>query len=260
MDASTIWIVEIDGSKSTLNARLLPGIRELGAMALSHLDIDASRRDGFILYANYKEADVAEETHGENLYGEQPDKVAEHYAGMTVEALNYGKVFRYERVNGQYTIRTFSRPYDPRSTSLGHSWLPINIELDATKERLFCSFAGFRPRLLPKHVAKVYQDIVVDARRIRHVPPLLMRFKARDLTPDYDNDRTYLSYTEPIAFAIAGAHPDQFVWTFSPEVGLKLYRSHDLSQVVCHAVSPNLMNWRDTHFRPDPAHMVFVQG
>lgn len=260
MRASTIWIVEIDDSKSTLSAHLLPGIRELGALALSHLDIDASARNGFILYANYKQADVAEETHGENLYGEKPEQVAEHYAGMTVEALNYGKVLRYERVNGRHSMCTFSRPYDPRSTSLGHSWLPINIELNATKEWLFCSFAGFRPRLLSKHVARVYQDAVVDARRVRHVPPLLIRFKAKDLTPDYDNDRTYLSYTEPIAFAIAGSRPDEFVWTFSPEVGLKLYRSHDLSQVVCHAVSPHLMNWRDSHFRPDPAHMVFVQG
>jgi hypothetical protein len=260
MKPSTIWIVELDDSQSTLQASLLPGISELGAIALSHLDVDASSRNGFVLYANYKQADVGEETHGENLYGEQPAQVAEHYSGMTVEALNYGLVFRYERVNGRYTLRKFSRPYDPKQTSLGHSWLPINIELNSNKEFLFCSFAGFRPRLLPKHVARAYGDAVVDVRRIRHVPPLLMRFHARDLSPDYDNDRTYLSYTEPIAFAVAGNAPDEFVWTFSPETGLKLYRSHDLSQVVCHAISPYLMNWRDSHFRPDPAHMVYLQN
>jgi hypothetical protein len=260
MSPSTIWIVELDDSAPTLHATLLPGIAELGSLALSHLDVDASSRNGFVLYANYKQADVGEETHGENLYGEAPAQVAEHYSGMTVEALNYGLVFRYERVDGQYTLRTFSRPYDPKRTSLGHSWLPINIELNSTREFLFCSFAGFRPRLLPRHVAAAYGDAVVDVHRIRHVPPLLMRFRARDLAPDFDNDRTYLSYTEPIAFAVAGHAPDEFVWTFSPEIGLKLYRSDDLSQVVCHAVSPYLMNWRDSHFRPDPAHMVYQQN
>jgi hypothetical protein len=260
MSPSTIWIVELDDSAPTLHATLLPGIAELGSLALSHLDVDASSRNGFVLYANYKQADVGEETHGENLYGEAPAQVAEHYSGMTVEALNYGLVFRYERVDGQHTLRTFSRPYDPKRTSLGHSWLPINIELNSTREFLFCSFAGFRPRLLPRHVAAAYGDAVVDVHRIRHVPPLLMRFRARDLAPDFDNDRTYLSYTEPIAFAVAGHAPDEFVWTFSPEIGLKLYRSDDLSQVLCHAVSPYLMNWRDSHFRPDPAHMVYQQN
>src|SRR5579863_342860 len=260
MQPSTIWIVELDDSQSTLTASLLPGIRELDGLALSHLDIDASSRNGFTLYANYKQADVGEETHGVNVYGEPPEHVAEHYAGMTVEALNYGIVLRYERINGVHSIRTFSRPYNPKRTSLGHSWLPINIELDSSKQWLFCSFAGFHPRLLPTHVAKVYTERVADLRHIRHVPPLLMRFRAVDLTPDYDDQRTYLSYTEPIAFAIAGTCPEDFLWTFSPENGLKLYRSHDFSQVVCHAVSPYLMNWRDSHFRPDPAHMVFVQS
>ena len=260
MKPSTIWVVELDESRATLQATLLPGVAELGALALSHLDVDATSRNGFVLYANYKQADVGEETHGENLFGEKPSEVAEHYSGMIVEALNFGMVFRYERSNGRYSLRTFSRPYDSRHTSLGHSWLPINIELNCTKEFLFCSFAGFRPRLLPKHIAQAYGDAVVDVHRIRHVPPLLMRFKARTLTPDYDDDRTYLSYTEPIAFAIAGEAGNEFVWTFSPETGLKLYRSHDLSQVVCHAVSPYLMNWHDSHFRPDPAHMVFLQA
>jgi len=258
MQPSTIWIVQLDDSRSTLVATLLPGIRQLGAIALSHLDVDASSRNGFVLYANYKQADVAEETHGENLYGEQPADVAEHYSGMIVEAINYGMVFRYHRVNGQYSLRSFSRAYDSQRTSLGHSWLPINIELNSSRNRLFCSFAGFRPRLLPRHIARAYRDAVVDIHRIRHVPSLLMRFDPATLVPDFDNQRTYLSYTEPVAFAVAGDAPNDFIWTFSPETGLKLYRSHDLSQVLCHAVSPYLMNWRDTHFRPDPAHMVFA--
>ncbi len=68
MPSSTIWIVQLDDTKNILKAELLPGIRELDGLALSHLDVDASGGNGFVLYANYKEADVAEETHGENLY------------------------------------------------------------------------------------------------------------------------------------------------------------------------------------------------
>ena len=74
MEPSTIWVVEIPDSAAAreLQASLLPGVRELGGFALSHLDVDASGRDGFTLFANYKQADVAEETHGENLYGRSP--------------------------------------------------------------------------------------------------------------------------------------------------------------------------------------------
>jgi hypothetical protein len=32
----------------------------------------------------------------------------------------------------------------------------------------------------------------------------------------------------------------------------------DLTRIVCHAVSASLMHWKDTHFRPEPAHMQFV--
>jgi hypothetical protein len=258
MSASTIWVVELDDAKPTLQAELLAGIQQLEALALSHLDIDASGRQGFILYANYKQADVAEETHGENIYGEKPEDVVEHYSGMIVEPLNLGLMLRYERHKGRTSLKTFKRPYDHRRTSLGHSWLPINIELDRGRTRLFCSFAGFHPRLLPKHIARAYGDIAINPRAIRYVPPLLMRFKADDLSPDYDAKRTYLSYTEPVAFAVAGDGSDEYVCTFSPETGLRMYHSEDLSQVICHAVSPHLMTWQDTHFRPDPAHMVYV--
>jgi hypothetical protein len=86
---------------------------------------------------------------------------------MTVEALNYGMVIRYERRNGNTSLRTFSRPYDPGATSLGHSWLPINIELDPTGQRLLCTFSGFRPRLQPKHVAEAYPEFAVNPSAIR---------------------------------------------------------------------------------------------
>ena len=44
----------------------------------------------------------------------------------------------------------------------------------------------------------------------------------------------------------------------SPEEGLKVYRAGDFNDMVCHAISHELLHWQDTHFRPDPAHMVFV--
>jgi hypothetical protein len=80
MPVSTIWIVEIDRSSTTLRAFTLPGIEQLGGLALSHLDVDASGGEGFVLFANYKQADVAEETHGKNIYGEKPEEVREQYS------------------------------------------------------------------------------------------------------------------------------------------------------------------------------------
>jgi hypothetical protein len=259
MSPSTIWIIEIDETRHELNATLLPGVRELGALALSHLDVDASSRNGFVLYANYKQADVAEETHGTNIYGEPADHVREHYSGMTVEPLNCGLVIRYERRDSCSSLRTFRRPYDPSRTSLGHSWLPINIELNATREHLFCSFAGFRPRLLPRHIAAAYPGIAIEPTAIRYVPPVLIRMDAETLEPDYDKSRSYISYAEPMAFTVAGSASNEFVCTFSPELGLRIYRADDLSMMVCHAISPYLISWNDTHFRPDPAHMMFAR-
>ena len=255
---STIWIVEVDHGARALQAALLPGIRELGALALSHLSVDASSRDGFVLYANYKQADVAEETHGENIYGEPPEDVREHYAGMIVEALNYGLVLRYERRGGEVSLRTFSRPYVPGRTSLGHSWLPINIGIASSGRRLFCTFNGFRPRLLTRHVAAAYPHLVVDEQAVRYVPPLLMRFDAETLMPDYDAKRRHLSYAEPMPLAIASDGDRDWVCTFSPELGLRIYDGDDLSMTVGHAVSHGLLTWKDSHFRPEPAHMEFV--
>jgi len=260
MTASCIWIVQLKEDSSELQATLLPGVRELGYLALSHLDVDASGADGFVLYANFKQADVGEETHGLNIYGETPADVSEHYSGMTVEAINFGMVLRYEKRGSENSIRVFNRAYDPGLTSQGHSWLPINIQLDSRRKRLFCSFSGFRPRLLPRHIASAYPKMAVDPSRIRYVPPLLMRFDAETLLPQYDKARTYLSYTEPMAFCLAGNDLQEYVCTFSTETGLRIYHADDLSRVICHAVSPLLMNWKDTHFRPEPAHMVFAQS
>ncbi|HEY9287129.1 MAG TPA: hypothetical protein VIT43_03805 [Candidatus Dormibacteraeota bacterium] len=259
MRASTIWIMQIDDRAAELRASLLPGVRELGGFALSHLDIDASSRDGFELYANYKQSDVAEETHGVNLYGEDPRDVPEHYAGMIIEAFNYGRVIRYSRRNGEWRITTFSRPYVPGKTSAGHSWLPINIQLGSSRERVFCSFSGFRPRLLPRHVARAYEGLVANVDEIAYVPPLLMRMNAGTLEPDTDPRRRHLSYAEPVAFAIVpGADGSDFVCTFSPEFGLRIYSEDDLTTMIGHAIAGELMTYRDSHYRPMPAHMAFI--
>jgi hypothetical protein len=259
MRISTVWIMEIDYTANRLQASLLPGVRELEGYALSHLDIDASSRDGFELYANYKQSDVAEETHGVNLYGEDPRDVPEHYSGMIIEAFNYGKVIRYSRQGGRWGITTFSRPYVPGKTSHGHSWLPINIQLDSSREHVFCSFSGFRPRLLPRHVALAYQGQVANVNEVAYVPPLLMRMNAKTLIPDTDPRRRHLSYAEPVAFALVpGGDGLDFVCTFSPEFGLRIYGEDDLTTMVGHAVAGELMTYRDSHYRPMPAHMAFI--
>jgi hypothetical protein len=241
-----------------VQAELLPGVEKLDGLALSHLDVDASSGDGFVLYANFKEADIGEETHGANVYGEAPDAVAEHYSGMIVEALNYGMVVRYERRGGRTSVRTFARPYDPGRTSLGHSWLPINIQLDPAGRRLFCSFSGFRPRLLPDHIARAYPGRVVDVPTAGYVPPALIRFDAETLDLDIDGSRGHIGYAEPMAMTVAGDGECDYVCTFSPEVGLRVYLADDLEHLVFRAESPRLLTWGDTHFRPEPAHISFV--
>jgi hypothetical protein len=251
-------VLEVDDNRETLEASLLPGIRELGGFALSHLEVDNRSRDGFVLFANYKQADVAEETHGRNLYGETPEEVPEHYSGMIIEPFNIGQVIRYCRHGGKYSIDVFRRPYAPGQTSLGHSWLPINVHLDSARERAFCSFAGFHPRLLPRHVAAAYPEHVADLSEIRFVPPLLMRFDAATLKPDVDSKRRHLSYAESIAFTVIGGDHADYVCTFAPDVGLRVYDANDLSTMVATALSAELMTYRDTHFRPTPAHMQFI--
>jgi len=260
MPRSTIWIIKLDETKQTLQAELLPGMEEFNGMALSHLDVDARGGDGFVLFANYKQADVAEETHGKNLYDEKPEDVCDHYSGMIVEPINYGSVMRYDCRGNKRSLSVFSRGYDPGQTSEGHTWLPINLCLDSAKQRVFGTFSGFRPRLLSRHIAQAYPGKVVDERRIRYVPPLLMRFDANTLEPDTDKKRRHLSYAEPIAMTVVGENGRDYVCTFSPEVGVRIYEADNLSAVVCHGVCHELWSWEDSHFRPDPAHMEFVPG
>ena len=258
MPVSTIWIVELDSNQQSLQAYVMPEIAALDGLALSHLDVDATGGDGFILYANFKESDVAEETHGINIYGEPPEHVTEQYSGMIVEAINYGMVIRCERRHGKTSLKKFSRPYAPGRTSHGHTWLPVNIELDSSGKRLFCTFSGFRPRLLPRHIADAYQGRVVEPESSRYVPPLLMRLNADTLEPDYDKNRGHLSYAEPVAMAVVGDGQSDYVCTFSPDTGLRIYLADDLSRMICHAESSRLLHWQDDYFRTEPAHMQFV--
>ena len=58
---------------------------------------------------------------------------------------------------------------------------------------------------------------------------------------------------------VVGEGRGVYVCTFSPEVGLRIYQAEDLSAMVCHAIAPEFMNWGETHFRPDPAHMQFTR-
>jgi hypothetical protein len=177
---------------------------------------------------------------------------------MIIEPFNFGRVIRYSRRGGRTSLKSFSRSYVPGKTSLGHSWLPINVQVDSAKQRLFCSFAGFHPRLLPKHVAQAYNGLVADVSQIRHVPPLLMRLDASALTPDIDPKRRHLSYAESIAFTLVEGNGADYICTFAPDVGLRIYDADDLSTMVAYGVAAELMTYRDTHFRPTPAHMEFV--
>lgn len=258
MQPSTIWIVRIDRDAAELRAETLAGIADVGGIALSHLAVDNRGGDGFTLFANYKQAHVSEETRGANIFGETPEEVAEHYNGMIIEPMRPGIVMRYERRGGRTSVRTFSRAYDHTQPSLGHTWLPINVELSADRNSVFCSFAGFHPRLLPKHVADAYRGFAATPENLRYVPPLLMRLSADTLEPEYDDGRGYMSYAEPVADAVVGSET-QYVCTFSPEIGLRIYRADDLNHMVATAVSAELHHWEDSHFRPDPAHMVFIQ-
>jgi hypothetical protein len=77
--------------------------------------------------------------------------------------------------------------------------MPINIELDSSRRALYCTFNGFHPRLLPRHIAAGYPDQVVKHPNIRTVPSLMMRFDAKTLRPDYDRRRSYLAYFGSVA-------------------------------------------------------------
>jgi hypothetical protein len=255
---STVWAIRVDEGADTLRAFTLPGVREIDGISLSHLDVDNSMDDGFVLYANYKQADVAEETHGTNIYGQPPELVAEHYAGMITEALNAGTLLRYERRGGTHRVDSRSIPYDAGRTSLGHTWLPINIVLDESREHLFCTFSGFRPRLLSRRLAEAYPDRRIEPEMIRDVPSLLMRFHAGTLTPAYEKGRRYLSYYESHAIDVVGSFEDGHVVTFSPEFGLRIFRASDLSQVIGHATGHEIWHVGDEFFRPTPAHLQFV--
>ncbi len=255
---STIWIVPIDTTTNRLQARLLPGLSRVDAISLSHLDVDNEGGNGFVLYANYKEADVAEETHGINVYGEQPSKVTEHYLGMTVEALNVGTVIRVTYRNGKTEIKRFRRAYNAGRTSLGHTWLPINIQLDTSRKALFCTLSGFRPLLLPLQWGQAYPGRVVDANSVYYVPPALFRLDAESMKPDFRESLSHISYAEPIAMCVVGSVEKGFVCTFSPEFGSRVYRASDLSRMVAHVTAHPIWHFAYTHFRPTPAHMEFV--
>jgi hypothetical protein len=180
------------------------------------------------------------------------EELTEHYSGMVAEPLNVGSVLRYKRANGHHEVAIFERRYDAQYASEGHTWLPINIEADPKGEAIYCSFAGFRPRLLPRHVASAYADIVVDPQLIRYVPPLIMRLDGETLAPQRLPGRGHLAYAEPIAISLVGDCESGYLCTFSPEQGFRVLRAGNLNHLVGYAVNHELWHWKDTHFRPDP--------
>ena len=87
----------------------------------------------------------------------------------------------------------------------------------------------------------------------------LMRLSdAARLEPDTDPKRRHLSYAEPVAFTVVGDGGSDYVCTFAPDVGLRIYDADDLTTAVAYAVAGELMTYGDTHFRPMPAHIQFV--
>jgi hypothetical protein len=92
------------------------------------------------------------------------------------------------------------------------------------------------------------------------VPPALIRLDATRLRPDVrGSSLSHISYAEPIAMCVVGGVDDGYVCTFSPELGLRVYLAGDLSRMVAHVTAHPIWNCGDTHFRPAPAHMEFVQ-
>jgi hypothetical protein len=65
-------------------------------------------------------------------------------------------------------------------------------------------------------------------------------------------------YAEPLAMCVVGDCESGHVCTFSPEQGFRVLCAGDMSRVVGYGVNHELWQWNDTHFRPDPPHMVYV--
>ena len=258
MEISEIWIIQVDEQRDELAAELIPGIREIGGYALSHLCVDNKDGDGFVLYANYKNSDVGDETRGENIYGAAPDAVIEHYSGMVVEAFDCGKVIRVERRNGICRIKVFAQDYFHAANSRGHTWLPINLALDDSRKYVFGNFNGLHPRLVGRHTYDLYNPECLKPSNARNIPEVHMRLRADDLTLDVRSGRSHLAYTLPSAMAIIGDVETGYMCSFSPEMGLFITPLNDLSKVVCHAIGHELWTYGTTHFRPEPAHAIHL--
>lgn len=259
MRASTIWYIKIDETVPTAKAEILPGLENFYGVAMSHLDVHLPDDDsGFVLFANCKQSDVAEETHGVNFYGQEPNELTDHYSGFVAEPFNVGSVIRYERQHGKHKIDILEQVYDSSFASHGHTWLPINVQLDASGQSLFCSFAGFRPRLLPKHVLRAYGAHAVDMSGVRFVPPLIMRLDPKTMSPQRVANRGHLTYSEPLAMTVVGDTDTGFLCTFSPEQGFRILRAGDMNVIEAYATNHELWSCGETHFRPDPPHMSFV--
>ena len=258
MAYSEIWVIEVSELRNELSAELIPGIREIAGYGLSHLCVDNQDGEGFVLFANYKNSDIGDETRGENIYGAAPEDVIEHYSGMVTEAFDCGKIIRVERRNGSYCTKIFAQDYFHAENSKGHTWFPINLGLDASRKYVFGNFVGLRPRLVGRHTYDLYNPASLRPNEARYVPEVHMRFRADDLEPDVRSGRSHVAYTFPSAMAIIGDVEDGYMCSFSPEMGLFIAPLNDLSKLVCHAIGHELWTHGTTHFRPEPAHAIHL--
>jgi hypothetical protein len=106
---------------------------------------------------------------------------------------------------------------------------------------------------------RAYPDRSVDPATVYFVPPVLIRLNAERLEPDLRTPLSHISYAEPMAMCVIESADEGYVGTFSPELGLRIYRAADLSHMLAHVSAHPIWHYKDTHFRPAPAHMDFVQ-
>jgi hypothetical protein len=255
--AAALWLVPLPRDRSSTTATLVPLPLPMHAVALSHLDWRAEH-NGFTLYANWKQANVAQVTEGVNVYGRDPDRIAEHYVGATVEPFDVGGILRLRWWPTGSDLAYRSIPYDPGRTSALHTWMPINIHLSRDRRSLFGSFAGVNPRLIADAASRQHPVTATDFAKLRYVPPLIARFDADTLEPADTSGRTHASYADAIATTLVERDDEAYVVSLSARDGLRIYAAADLQRLVGFGVNARLQHVDDALFRTEPAHLQFV--
>ncbi len=255
--AAALWLVPLPADCASTRAQSVDLALSTHAVALSHLDCRAEC-NGFTLYANWKQANVAQVADGLNVYGREPAGIAEHYAGGGVEPFDVGGMLRLRWTPTGSDLVHRRIPYDVARTSALHTWMPINMHLSGDRRSLFASFAGVNPRLVSGVVARQHPITCVDFGRLRYVPPLVARFDADTLEPYDTSGRVHVSYTDAIATALIEQGDEAYVVTLSASAGLRVYAASDLQHLVGYGVNARLHHVDDERFRTEPAHLQFI--